>query len=112
MRMQTDEPTQTKQEKALSLDNLLREKREQILEIAAHHGATNVRVFGSAAKGTAGPESDLDLLIDVLPEHSAWFPAGLILDLEELLEREVDVVTEEALHWYVRDQVVAEAVPL
>jgi len=112
MQVQTDEPTRTREEKALSLEDLLRQKREQVLEIATRHGATNVRVFGSAAKGTAGRESDLDLLVDVLPEHSAWFPAGLILDLEELLEREVDVVTEEALHWYIRDQVLAEAVPL
>jgi predicted nucleotidyltransferase len=96
----------------MSLDGLLREKREQILEIATRHGAYNVRVFGSAAKGTAGPDSDLDLLVDVQSQHSSWFPAGLILDLEALLGREVDVVTEEALHWYIRDQVLAEAVPL
>jgi len=88
------------------------EKREQILEIAERHGAYNVRVFGSAARGETGPDSDVDLLVDVRPTHSRWFPAGLILDLEELLDREVDVVTEGALHWYIRDQILEEAVPL
>lgn len=110
--MQMDETTQLRKKNELSLDVLLREKREQILAIATRHGAYNVRVFGSAAKGTARPGSDLDLLVDVRDEHSSWFPAGLILDLEALLDREVDVVTEEALHWYIRDQVLTEAVPL
>jgi predicted nucleotidyltransferase len=88
------------------------EKRDQILQIAERHGARNVRVFGSAARGEAAPDSDVDLLVDVGPAHSPWFPAGLILDLEELLGREVDVVTEDALHWYIRDQVLEEAIPL
>ena len=63
------------------------------MAIAARHGAYNVRVFGSTVRGEAGPESDVDLLVDVGPTHSRWFPAGLILDLEELLGRGVDVVT-------------------
>jgi predicted nucleotidyltransferase len=110
--MQADEQAQLKEQKELGLDDLLRQKRKQILEIATRHGAFNVRVFGSAAKGTAGPDSDLDLLVEVGDAHSSWFTAGLILDLEALLEREVDVVTAEALHWYIRDQVLTEAVPL
>ena len=109
--MQADEQEQVKENK-VDLDVLVQAKREQILQIAARHGAYNVRVFGSAAKGTAGPDSDLDLLVDVGDAHSAWFPAGLIIDLEALLDRQVDVVTEEALHWYIRDRVLAEAVPL
>ena len=76
------------------------------MAIAARHGAYNVRVFGSTVRGEAGPESDVDLLVDVGPTHSRWFPAGLILDLEELLGRGVDVVTEDALHWYIRDRVL------
>ena len=110
--MQTDEQEQVKEKNEVSLGDLLREKRDQILQIAARHGAYNVRVFGSAARGTARPDSDLDILVDVGPAHSAWFPAGLILDLEALLEREVDVVTPDALHWYIRDRVLTEAVPL
>lgn len=88
------------------------EHREEILRIAASHGATNVRVFGSVARGSAGPESDLDLLVDVGPETSAWFPAGLILDLQDLLGVKVDVMTEPALHWVIRDRVLADARPL
>ena len=96
----------------MSIGKPLSEKRKQILEIAARHGARNVRVFGSVARGEASPDSDVDLLVDVGPTHSRWFPAGLVLDLEELLDREVDVVTEDALHWYIRDRVLEEAIPL
>lgn len=96
----------------MGMGERVHEKREQILQIAARHGAYNVRVFGSAARGEAAPDSDVDLLVDVGPTHSRWFPAGLILDLEELLGREVDVVTEGALHWYIRDRILEEAVPL
>jgi predicted nucleotidyltransferase len=110
--MQTDEQERVKDRDQVNLGDLLQENRDRILQIAARHGAYNVRVFGSAAKGAAGPDSDVDILVDVGPAHSAWFPAGLILDLEALLEREVDVVTEEALHWYIRDRVLTEAVPL
>ena len=88
------------------------EHRDEILRIAARHGATNVRVFGSVARGTAGPTSDLDLLIDVGPSTTPWFPGGLILDLEDLLGCQVDVVTETGLHRAIRDQVLAEARPL
>ncbi len=96
----------------MAVSERMRDKRTQILQIAARHGAYNVRVFGSTARGEAGPERDVDLLVDVGPIHSRWFPAGLILDLEELLGREVDVVTEDALHWYIRDRVLEEAIPL
>jgi predicted nucleotidyltransferase len=108
--MQTDEQEQEKNK--VDLGDRVQEKRDQILQIAARHGAYNVRVFGSTARGTARPDSDLDILVDVGPAHSAWFPAGLILDLEALLECEVDVVTPDALHWYICDRVLAEAVPL
>jgi predicted nucleotidyltransferase len=96
----------------MGVSERIHEKRDQILQIAARHGAYNVRVFGSTARNDAGPESDVDLLVDVGPAHSRWFPAGLVLDLEELLGHKVDVVTEGALHWYIRDRVLEEAVPL
>lgn len=95
-----------------TIQELLQEKRQQILEIAAKHGAYNVRIFGSVARGEEDEESDVDILVDAGPETSSWFPAGLIIDLEELLGREVDVVTEEALHWYIKDEVLKEAAPL
>ena len=91
---------------------ILKNKRDEILRIAAKHGAQNVRVFGSAARGEADSKSDVDLLVEVGPEHSAFFPGGLLADLEELLGCKVDVVTEDALHWYIRSRVLAEAVPL
>lgn len=96
----------------MNIDELLQEKHEEILRIAARHGAYNVRVFGSAVRGEAGPDSDVDFLVEVGPGRLAWFPAGLVLDLEELLGCKVDVVTEQALHWYIRDHVLKEAVPL
>ncbi|MGH2588489.1 MAG: nucleotidyltransferase family protein [Dehalococcoidia bacterium] len=97
---------------ATDIYGLLRERRAAILQIAAAHGAHNVRVFGSVARGEAGPDSDIDLLVEVGPEHSSWFPAGLIIDLGQMLGRKVDVLTEGGLHWYIRDRVLKEAVPL
>ncbi len=91
---------------------ILKNKRDEILRIAAKHGAQNVRVFGSAARGEADSKSDVDFLVEVGPERSAFFPGGLLADLEELLGCKVDVVTEDALHWYIRSRVLAEAVPL
>jgi predicted nucleotidyltransferase len=96
----------------MSVAELLKAKRQEILRVAAQHGAYDVRVFGSVARSEAGPDSDVDFLVEVRPEHSAWFPAGLIVDLESLLGCNVDVVTEQALHWYIHDRVLGEAVPL
>jgi hypothetical protein len=95
------------------LRDLLAEKRDRILEIADQHGAFNVRVFGSVARGEETPESDIDFLIDYdIDRVSPWFPVGLIHDLQDLLGREVDVVTERGLHRYIRDRVLSEAVSL
>jgi hypothetical protein len=96
----------------MGIEEVLQDKREEILEIAKRHGADQVRVFGSFARREARSDSDVDLLVRPGPKTSAWFPAGLILDLEELLGRKVDVLTENALHWYIRDRVLSEAVPL
>ena len=90
----------------------LRAKREDILQLAKLHGACNVRVFGSVVRGEATEESDVDLLVSTSPQTSAWFPSGFILDLESLLGRRVEVVTDGALHWYIREKVLQEAVPL
>ena len=96
----------------MTVQEAVLEHREEILRIAARHGATNVRVFGSVARGTAGPESDLDLLVDAGPNTSSWFPGGLIVDLEELLGYRIDVATANTLHHRIRDRVLAEARPL
>jgi uncharacterized protein len=92
--------------------DLLQARREEIQRIAARHGAYNVRVFGSFARGDAGPHSDLDLLISVGPKTTPWFPGGLVSDLEQLLGRRVDVLTENGLSPLIRDRVLNEAIPL
>lgn len=94
------------------MENLVKANREQILRLAHRHGVTGVRVFGSMARGDAGPDSDVDLLVEVGPEPSVWFPGGLVADLEDLLGRRVHVVTERGLDELLSDRVRAEAVPL
>ena len=96
----------------MGIEKNLKEKREEILRIAAQHGAINVRVFGSVARGEAGGDSDVDFLVKVGPNPSPWFPAGLIIDLEELLGCKVDVVTEDGIYWLLRRRILKEAVPL
>ena len=96
----------------LDISQLVKAKREEIQRIAAEHGARNVRVFGSVARGDARPESDIDFLIEAGPVTSSWFPAGLILDLEELLGRHVEVVTEKGLDPLLRERVLREAIPI
>jgi len=96
----------------MGIDELLKDKREEILRIAARHGAYNVRVFGSVARGEAGPASDVDFLVDSGPQRTSFFPGGLVADLEELLGRHVDIVTEKGLHRFVRDRVLKEAMSL
>jgi predicted nucleotidyltransferase len=96
----------------MGIEEILGAKREEILRIAAKHGVTSIRVFGSVARGDAEAESDIDFLVEVGPKRTPWFPAGLICDLEDLLDRRVDVATPRGLHWYIKDRVLAEAVAL
>ncbi len=99
--------------KNLGMEELLKDKREEILAIAEKHGACNVRVFGSVARGEADKKSDIDLLIDYsLDKVTPWFPAGLMLELQDLLGRKVDVVTVKGLRERIRARVLQEAVPL
>ena len=96
----------------MDTDELLRMKREDILRIAARHGARNVRLFGSVARGEIGPESDIDFLVEMEEGRSLLDHVALWQDIEELLGSQVDVVSERALHWYIRDRILKEAVPL
>jgi predicted nucleotidyltransferase len=91
---------------------LTEEQKRQIKALAARHGASNVRIFGSFARGEVRAHSDVDILVDVGAETSSWFPAGLIVDLQKLLGRPVDVVTERGLNPFLRDTVMGEARPL
>ena len=96
-----------------TIANLLKAKREEIISIAAKHGAFNVRVFGSVARNEADNESDIDFLVDYSVEDiSPWFPAGLMLDLEALLGRKVDIATESALKERIRERVLREAISI
>ena len=97
--------------KTSGLADILGEKREQVLKLAQQHGVYNVRVFGSVARGEATPESDIDFLVDGL-ENAAWGGGRLLMDLQALLGRQVDLVTEADLHDLIRDQVVKEAIRL
>ena len=85
-------------------------ERDRICDIAARHGAYNIRIFGSVARGEA--ESDLDLLIDLEPDRSLLDIVALKSELEALLGIPVDVAESVSLHWFIRDRVMAEAVPL
>ena len=96
----------------MKIEELLKSKRPEILAIAARHGAHNLRVFGSVARGEAGPESDLDILVEMEPGKSLMDHIALMQDLEDLLQRKVDVVNERALHWYIRERVLAEPTPI
>jgi hypothetical protein len=91
---------------------LLQSKRDEILRIAAKHGAHNVRVFGSVARGEAGEKSDVDFLVEMESGRSLFDLGGLLIDLENLLGRHVDVVTERGLKPRIRTRVLNEAVAL
>ena len=97
----------------MKLQQLLQSKREDILAVALRHGAFNVRVFGSVARGEETESSDIDLLVDYdLQKISPWFPVRLIRDLEDLLNRKVDVVTEKGLKARIRDRVLQDCILL
>lgn len=90
----------------------LHDKRHDILRVAARHGARNVRLFGSAARGEDRPDSDLDLLVEMEAGRSLLDLVGLGQDLEDLLHRKVDVLTDASIHPALRARIVAEAQPL
>ena len=95
----------------MGIEEITKHKRE-IFTLAAKHGASNIRVFGSIAKGTADENSDIDFLVELEAGRSLFDLGGLLMDLQDLLHRKVDVVTEKGLHWYIRDKVLKEARPI
>ena len=96
----------------MGIAEVVSNKRNDILRIAAKHGVQRIRVFGSVARGDAGPQSDVDFLIDVGPHHSPFFPGGFAADLEALLGRHVDVVEPDGLYAPLKATVLKEAIPL
>lgn len=96
----------------MQLEELVQARREDILQTAARHGAYNVRVFGSVARGNADEHSDLDFLVEMETGRSLFDLGGLLTDLEDLLGCPVDVVTEKGLRDRIRKRVLQEALPL
>ncbi len=90
----------------------IRSRRAEILAIASRHGAHDVRVFGSVARGDAGPDSDVDFLVELDAGRSLFDLGGLLMDLQEILGQKVDVVTEDGLRERIKDRVLKEAVAL
>lgn len=93
----------------MNTEDLLKDKREAIIKIAAKHGAHNVRIFGSTARGDAHEQSDIDLLVDMEPNRSLMDMGLLRMDLQALLGRKVDVMTEAGLYWLLRRRILKEA---
>ena len=93
-------------------NQMVQDRREEILRLAAKHGALNVRVFVSELWREAGPPGHAGFLVDVAPVHSSWFPGGLLADLEDLLGCRVHIVTKKGLNKHICDRVSQEAVPL
>jgi uncharacterized protein len=96
----------------MTLESLLKAKRDEILQVCAKYGARNVRVFGSVARGEADEQSDIDLLVEFEPNRSLLDHAGLWVELQELLGVKVDVVSERGLKPRIRQRVLQEAIPL
>lgn len=96
----------------MSISQSLQCKRTQILQIAARHGARKVRVFGSVVRGTARRNSDLDFLVDMAEGRTLLDHAALILDLERLLKRPVEVASERGLRRLLRKEALKDAIAL
>lgn len=91
---------------------VLERHRAEVLRLAAKYGATDVRVFGSVARGDADESSDIDFLVRMTPGRSLFDIGGLLMDLQDLLGRRVDVVTERGLRPRMRERVLRDAIPV
>jgi len=96
----------------MDINQLLKERRQEILALATQHGAKHIRIFGSVSRGEADEQSDVDFLVDMEPGRSLMDMGGLLMDLQELLGCKVDVVSEKGLRARIRDRVLEEAIPL
>ena len=96
----------------MNLRDMIQMHRDEIIKVAMMHGARNIRVFGSVARGEADEKSDVDFLVDLESGRSLLDLGGLLMDLKDVLGRDVDVVTERGLNPRIRDRVLREAVAL
>ncbi|MBI5636736.1 MAG: nucleotidyltransferase family protein [Nitrospinae bacterium] len=96
----------------MTMETLLKEKRREILRIAREYGASRIRIFGSVARGEDRPDSDVDFLVEMEDGRSLLDIGGMQMDLQDLLGRKVDVVTEKGMRPRIKDRVSKEAVSL
>ena len=96
----------------MGINEIIGQQRERILALAAEHGASRIRVFGSVARGTANADSDIDFLVDLQPGRSLFDLGGLLTDLQKLLNHNVDVITPAGLRNRIKDRVLKEAVDI
>jgi predicted nucleotidyltransferase len=96
----------------MSVREILQSRRLEILEAARHHGASDVRLFGSVLRGEERPDSDVDILVKMDPDRSLLDMGALLNELERMVGRRVDLVSEKGLHWRLRDAVLKEARPI
>ncbi len=90
---------------------LIRQKKNEILSIVRQHGIRRIRIFGSVARGDETPQSDIDFLVDLEEGCTLFDLGGALVELQKLLGRKVDIVTERGLHWYLREKIIKEARP-
>lgn len=96
----------------MKIREILQQKREEILNLAAQHGTSNIRIFGSVARDEEGEDSDIDFLVDMESDRSLLDRIGLIQDLEDILGRKVDVATVKGLRESFRERIMSQAIPL
>ena len=96
----------------MGIPEIIQDRKEQILALATKYGASNVRIFGSVANGTADENSDIDFLVDMEKGRSLFDLGGLLMDLQELFNRKVDVVTEKGLHERIRERVIRQVIKI
>ena len=91
---------------------IVQQRKKEIIAVARAHGLVNVRIFGSVARGEDNAQSDIDLLVDLEKGRTLLDLGGALVQLQDLLGRRVDIVTERGLHWYLREKILREARPL
>ena len=96
----------------MNLDELIKQKRKDILDLAGKYGAYNIRIFGSVARGQANKDSDIDFLVDLKSDRSLWDLGGLWAELNTLLKVRIEVFTENTLKENIRENAFKEAIPI
>jgi uncharacterized protein len=99
-------------ESAKEIKSLLKEKRNEIMHVASRYGAINIRVFGSVARGDSDEKSDIDFLVEMKPGHGLFDMGGMLMDLQTLLGRTVDVITPQGIKPRIRNRILREAIEL